>query len=213
MDRAITRSALRESEENLAGIRIGGSANRFADAAEEVEHVSSAALRRLESDGAELVEVAIENEAALAEDAGMTVVLYETAQLLPWRAARFGDRRGVPSIAEIAEQVASPDVRAVVEAIGSAPVSDEQYEDARRALWTLRREYERTFERAGVDLLIGPTSVALPPVSGRRPEHRAQRAQFPLFATLTRNTHPVPPQVLPCSRYRPVSPLTGSRWG
>ena len=188
VDRAITRSALRESEGNLAGIRIGVLANRFADAAEEVEQVSCAALRRLESDGAELVEVAIENEAALAEDAGMTVVLYETAQLLPWRAARFGDRRGVPSIAEIAEQVASPDVRAVVEAIGSAPVSDEQYEDARRALWSLRREYERTFERAGVDLLIGPTSVALPPVLGDDLNIEHNGHSRPLFATLTRNT-------------------------
>ncbi|WP_454851316.1 amidase family protein [Promicromonospora soli] len=120
----------------------------------------------------------------------MTVVLYETAQLLPRRAAMFGDRGGVPSFAEIAEQVASPDVRAVVEAIGSAPISDEQYENARRALWTLRREYDRTFERAGVDFLIGPTSIALPPVLGDDVTIEHNGHKLPLFATLTRNTAP-----------------------
>ncbi|WP_454851318.1 amidase family protein [Promicromonospora soli] len=53
VDRAITRSALRESGGRLGGVRIGVLSNRFADAADEIERISSAALRQLESDGAE----------------------------------------------------------------------------------------------------------------------------------------------------------------
>ncbi|GAA3062484.1 MULTISPECIES: amidase family protein [Actinomycetes] len=199
LDGIITRESESESESEsgaevgsrpLAGRRIGVPAGRFDDLSPEVDALSRAALGRLEDAGATLVEVSVRDDLRAAAEGGMTVVLYEAAQLLQEQHAIFTGGTPGAALAELADSVDSPDVAGLLRHLSAAPVSREDYETARRMVWRLRGAYASAFRDPHVEALISPTAVALPPLLGEDQTFRHNGRDVPVFETLIRNTGP-----------------------
>lgn len=185
LDRIITATAQVPSTK-LDGLKLGLPRGRFDDLSPEVEHVTSRALRLLEEVGIALVEVEVEDDERLAAQGGMTVVLFETSQLLT---SYMSQRRSTAQdIGQLAKEAASPDVAGILRHIADDGPDEGQYEEARGLLWQLRRSYESTFRAYGVDALIAPTAVALPPRLGADVTFEHNGRSVPTFDTLTRNT-------------------------
>ncbi|WP_219717593.1 amidase family protein [Zhihengliuella halotolerans] len=189
VDSVITREP-RAQAATLPGRRVGVLVDRFDDLAPEVEAVARQALTRLGASGVELVDVSVADDYRLAGEGGMTAVLYEAALLIEEQYAAVhmdGPRTG---LADLVSHVASPDVAGLLQHLAESPVSADQYEEARGLIWRLRQNYESTFKEAGVDALIAPTAVALPPELGHDVTFRHNGRDVPVFDTLIRNTNP-----------------------
>ncbi|WP_433260157.1 amidase family protein [Actinosynnema sp. CS-041913] len=164
----------------LAGLRVGLPRSRFQDLDPEVAAVVRTALSTLERAGALLVEVDPDDDLAVAAESGNDLVFFEAPHLLA---------RRVGSPAEHwPRHIASPDVRALIEAIHSSPLPAEAYEDARAARWRLRRTYAELFTR--VDVVLSPTSPVPPPLLGEDDVILLNGRRAPTFPTVTRNVSP-----------------------
>lgn len=173
----------------VAGLRLGVPRSRHADLDPEVAAVTSAALGALEAAGALLVEVDVGDDLAVGAGAGMTLVLFELVRLLRARLTLQGSDLARAPLADLAARVASPDVRAVVEAAAVSPVPPSAYDAARRSRWSLQRDLAMTFDAGRLDALVWPTIPVLPPPVGAATVHLAGREEA-VFSVLTRNTGP-----------------------
>ncbi len=190
IDTVITRAAGRGGGRDRDAPVVGVPRSRYADVDPEVGAVAAAALDRLARAGVRLVDVAVEDDDAIAGGPGLELVLFEARRLLLARAAGAPGLPAVPEFGDLASRIASPDVRGLAEAIAAAPLDPATYERARRACWRLRRSYAAMYERTGVDAVIAPTCPVLPPHVGQRDTLELNGRDVPLFPTVIRNTAP-----------------------
>lgn len=190
---ALVDSALTGSEipppVDLRGLRLGVPREGYYDDLDpEVAALTEAALDRLARAGAELVEVRVEDAHALDGECGFLIVNYELAQALPGYLATLPPPHRDLTFADVVASVGSPDVRAIVEAIVTSPVSESAYRSALSTRDTLRARFAQALE--SVAALVYPTVpwVARPLADGDVTVHNGR--EVPLFATSVRNTSP-----------------------
>ncbi|SNY64173.1 mandelamide amidase [Paractinoplanes atraurantiacus] len=193
VDRVITSSRPAADRPGLAGVRLGVLRGRFHDIDPRAGAVLSAALDTLAEAGAELVDLDLTDDLALAGEAGLPIVLFETLRLLRARTTKSFDA------------VASPDVKGIMQIMVDEPVSPADYERHRAQRWRLRQAYAGLFESSGADALIAPTTHVLPPRVGEDVTFEHNGHHVPTFATSIRNAAPgtvsgVPMLSLPAGR-------------
>lgn len=162
----------------------------WEDLAPETERVCREALDRLRDAGIALVEVDLPGLADLNAAVGFPVVFHEGRADLDDYLSQSGlDMR----TAEIAAEIASPDVKELMQAILA------QSPEAAKAAWKAAVEvhrpaliaaYEECFARQGVDALVFPTTPLPPPPIGEDAETALNGRMVPTFMTVIRNTDP-----------------------
>lgn len=187
---------------DVAGLRIGIPTGRFDDLDPEVSRCVKNGLDALTAAGATLVEVTVADDLALGGGPGITLVLYEAARLLRRYLAET-DRPEHPTLEEIADRVASPDVRALVMLMATESTTAEDYEQARRVRWTLQRSYARAFADSGAQVFVWPTTPVLAPLVGQDDTLTLNGREVAVFPTVTRFAAPgtvagQPMVTLPC---------------
>lgn len=90
----------------------------------------------------------------------------------------------------MAAEVASPDVRAIIEAIVDRPLAPEEYGRLRVLRARLREAYAGTFPRGGVDAFAFPSTPVLPPPLGVDDLVDVRGERLPMFPTVIRHTDP-----------------------
>jgi mandelamide amidase len=190
LDSVITGTAL-ASATPLSGLRIGLPASFWAGLDPQVETVVAIARGRLAAAGVTFVEVDLAGLAALNEKVSFPVALHEPIADIPAYLAATGVS-GI-GIAEIAAQIASPDVKGAFGAI-QADALGAGYADAigvaRPRLQALYAEY---FRANRVDAILFPTTVAAAvPIdtAAGSGKFMLNGAAVDTFATMIRNTDP-----------------------
>jgi Asp-tRNA(Asn)/Glu-tRNA(Gln) amidotransferase A subunit family amidase len=158
----------------------------------DVARCGAEVLDRLADSGAELVELDFSAAHDLDARCGFPIVLYEVVRELPrYLATLPGPQRDL-RLEDLVEQVASPDVRGVLESALADPVPEDAYRDALAVRDDLRHAYARALESDGqrLDALVYPT-VPLPPAPlGHDATTPHNGRDVPVFLTTIRNTAP-----------------------
>ncbi len=173
----------------LVGVRLGAPTRFWRDLDPDVESVCRAALDALRSAGAQLVELDADAVIDQADQIGLPLCLHE---FLPDLAGYLAATGGGIEVADVAAQVASPDVRAIVEMARSGerhPGGAAAYAQLLERLATLRREYAALLSGAGVAALVFPTApLPARPIGQDRTTTLAGRV-VPTFPTYLRHTN------------------------
>ena len=173
----------------LAGLRIGVPASFWKDTEAQVETVMLAARAALQSAGVVFVDVDAAELWALAGKVSFQVVLHEAGRDIPAYLQATGSRI---TLADIAAQVASPDVKGAIGAVLADPTAPEY-----QAAMTLHRPqmqavYARYFSAHRLDAMMFPTAiVAAPLIDATSGSSKISVNGGPLvdtFATMIRNT-------------------------
>lgn len=191
LDAVITNSAL-VNPLPLAGIRIGVPASFWAGADAEVLAVMEAARAKLKAAGVVLVEVDTVGLSELNAKAAFPIALHEALNDIPAYLKATG-AQGI-SLADIAAQVTSPDVKGAMGAV-VGDVAGAQYESAikvhRPAMQALYAAY---FSANKLDAMVFPTVIVPAPlidaVNGSSKLSINGGAPVDTFLTLIRNTDP-----------------------
>lgn len=173
----------------IKGTRLGIPRKHFWDVVDsEVAAICMEALQRLVAEGAELVEV---DPQALLEPyaaASMTLSIYEGKVAL----SAFLAKHGIPlTFAEVAELVASPDVREILLAQldPATAVSTSAYAAARtKHLPTLTSAYADLFRDNRIDALAFPVCRLPAPVLDQSATVAIAGKILPIFPALIHNT-------------------------
>ena len=191
LDGAITGGPTELDPVALEGVRLGVAEAFTGGLSSEVQGVWDAALAKLEDAGVTLVPVDMPEVMALNEKIGFPVALYEVGVDLP---AFLNDWKTGVSLQQVADGVASPDVRFVFDnfVVGDKKMPAEAYEAAmgmfRPQLQTL---YAETFAADRLDALVFPTAIiAAPPKEGSGETVELNGERVPTFQTVIRNTDP-----------------------
>ena len=175
----------------LAGLRIGVPASFWKDTETQVESVMLAAKAKLQSAGVVFVDVDAAELWELASKVSFQVVLHEAGRDIPAYLAATGTR---VTLADIAAQVASPDVKGPMGAVLADPTAPEY-----QAAMTVHRPqmqavYARYFAAHRLDAMMFPTtSVAAPLIDATNGSSKISVNGGPLvdtFATMIRNSDP-----------------------
>lgn len=180
----------------LRGLRLGlpggcfledldpGVARRFSECME--------ALRRA---GVELVDVDLAEIGALDARTG-PAALFETARLLPAYLHEYGI---AVSAADLAAQIASPDVRVIVQAALDGAVDEAMFREIEETVRpAMRHHYAACFEGARIEGLLFPTTLLPARPLLEVPDtvlHRGERVSA--FRHYVRNTNPGSNAALP----------------
>lgn len=203
VDRVICRTARVSEIPKVQEVTLGRLVSRFDDAEHEVSRLMDVAMDALRAAGVTVVDVDISDDLAIASGPGLDLVFFEAMRLLPARIALGEDRH--PNLDRLIPEVASADVRSLLETMVRSRVPLDAYLRARRSRWELRRRYEQAFAASGADAFIGPTATVLPPPIGDDPLIDVDGELRPTFATIIRNAGPgsvagVPMLSLPAGR-------------
>ncbi|WP_372699739.1 amidase family protein [Arthrobacter sp. JSM 101049] len=177
---------------NDGGIPASGA--RLAIPAELVEELDRAtataftAALDMWGNAVETVDLELGRVLDLTRTAEMPIVLWESHRLLADVAASALGLAPEEAFARLVESVASPDVRAVLEAELSHPVTAEEYARAQAEVARARTLYTELLAEEGVDGLVFPGTPAPAPLLGQDElvEHLGE--QVPTFGLYTRNT-------------------------
>lgn len=140
----------------LSGLRIGLPAPLWEGLERQVEEVARAALKRLEAEGVVFVPVPMSELEHLNGMVGGPIAIHEPREdVLAWLLANDAP---VKTVADLAAQIASPDVRAIYDGV-LADVLGAHYEAALN-LWRprLQRYMAATFTDGRLDALLFPTT-------------------------------------------------------
>ncbi|MFL6661550.1 MAG: indoleacetamide hydrolase [Rhizobacter sp.] len=176
----------------LAGLRLGVPATFWGGMESQVAAVTSAARARLAAAGVVLVDVDTVGLAALNNQVSFALALHEPIADMPAYLAASGI--GGVTLASIAAQIASPDVKGAYGAV-MADAMGAQYAAAlnthRPALQALYASY---FDANRLDAMLFPTTVAaavpIDTTAGSGKMSIDGGAPVDTFATLIRNTDP-----------------------
>lgn len=133
----------------LDGMVLAVARARFDDVDPAVAEAAELGLAALRARGVRFLDVEIADDLAIGAGPGLSMVLYEAARLLLTRAAAAPAGQRLRSFGDLVPEVASPDVRLLMEHMAAQPVSAEAYEAARLARLSLRRAYEECFRQPG----------------------------------------------------------------
>lgn len=204
VDRVITRSSVRPGAVTTHGLTVGVPAEFFADLDPQVAAAVDEALVSLRAAGVRFVEAGVPDAMDLAA-AGFSMVFFETpVNVRAYLNETEEAYRGL-TLAQIAEQTASPDVTAMLRLMLDQPISPEAYEADAGVRNKLRRLYQQAFAEQGLDAILYPTTPNLPPVFGSDDKIMHNGTERDMFPTATRNVAPgglagAPQLTLPLSR-------------
>ncbi|MGH7399843.1 MAG: indoleacetamide hydrolase [Candidatus Rokuibacteriota bacterium] len=214
LDTIITGARDKVAAAPLPGLRVGVHRAVFWKNLDvETEQLTTAALERLRSAGAEIVEVDMPGLADLNGKVSFPIALHEAGVDL----ARYLKRYRIAlDIEELAERIASPDVKALF-ATAIVPgakdaVPDEVYRDALRTRLALQRLYAETFRTYGIAALAFPTTPLPAAPIGDDQTTKLNGADVPTFLTYIQNTDPgsnagIPGLTVPIGRTRAGLPI------
>jgi mandelamide amidase len=169
--------------------RAGFYAGLHPDVAASVER----ALAALSDAGAQLVEMEVTSAHELDGQCGLAIVFYELLRDLPAYLATLPGPERELTYADVVEQVASPDVRAAMEAAQDQPVSDEDYRGCLELREQLRQAYAaalRPAEGSRLDAVVYPTVPLPAPPLGDDLMTELNGESVPVFTTTIQNTGP-----------------------
>lgn len=191
LDRVITGAAAVKPA-SLKGVRLGRVKELLANMDMDTQAVFDAAIAKLVAAGVTMVDVEMPKLMELNGAVGFPVALYEAHDDMVAYLKKSGSGIG---IAELARQIASPDVKGTYEglviprklpgpnntAVDAKPAYDAAMKTARPALQKLYRD---TFRRHKLDALVFPTvpKVAMPA--------NAESSSVPVFMGVIQNTDP-----------------------
>ena len=171
-------------------IRLGIPRPGFFDVlSSEVREATEKALEAFRLAGVTVIETEVVDAQVIAEAAAMLVVAYETVNGFDTYLKSLPEPYGLLTIQDIAAQVASPDVRAIMERLLAEPISREAYDSALKAKETLAMAYAVAFDENKLDALVYPTVPVTAPVIGETTVD-VEGVALPHFATTIRNTDP-----------------------
>lgn len=172
----------------LDGLRLGVPESTFgSDLEADVEACFRATLATLEAAGAELVPLELRPVLDLADPAGQTIALYEVAGDL---AKYLADSGATVTFDEVAEQIASADVRSVFAASAALrKAGDGAYRKALQDAEEALKLYQAAVEEAGVFAVIQPTAPVTAPEVGRDATIELNGRQVPTFETVIRHSN------------------------
>lgn len=124
----------------------------------------------------------------LTHAAAMPSVLYESHRLLATAAAQAMNLSPEEAFARLSQEVASPDVAAILQAELDSPVTAEEYARAQQLILQARRANQELMDQEQLDALIFPATPAPAPLIGAGDvvEHEGQSVS--LFELMTRHT-------------------------
>lgn len=165
----------------------------FDDLDPEVAACAERALGRLADSGAELVEVDVADAHELDAECGFPIVFFEIAEDLPaYLATLPGPERDL-TFDDVLAGVASPDVRAAMEAAAAGVCSVDGYRQAMQTRNRLIASYRAALRPQGdepLHALVYPTVPLLAPPIGDDDTTELNGRQVPVFLTTIRNTGP-----------------------
>ncbi len=168
----------------------------YANLDGETATVVEAVLAQLAAAGLQLIETEIPDISDLLAESAFPIALYEVERDLPAYLEAYAT--GV-SFAELAAEVASPDVGAVMAAItGEGRITEEAYTSALRARAQLGDNFRSLFANLQLDAIIFPTTL-LParPIEGSLDTVALNGEQVPTLPTYIHNTDPASIAALP----------------
>lgn len=168
-------------------------AGYWDDLAPDVAARAGEALDRLADAGFEVVEVDLSDAHELDGACGFPIVLFEVIRELPSYLASLPAPEGKLNLDDVVSQVASPDVRATLEAAISQPVSEDAYREAQAVRARLQEAYARAVlgqNGSRVDALVYPTVPLTPAPLGDDATTEHNGREVPTFLTNIRNTAP-----------------------
>jgi len=190
VDKVMAGNTIQTPQVTLDGIRIGvPKAYFFEDLHPDVAMESNRVLDILSNHGVDLIEVDIPDLAELNAAVGFPVALYEVMQDLPkWLA----DQGTGVSLEEVIAQIASPDVKGILESqLGPEKMPEAVYRDAmERARPNLQRAYADYFRNHGLCAVLFPTAPLPATPIGDDETVELNGKQVPTFPTFIRNTDP-----------------------
>lgn len=162
-----------------------------AELVEELDAATAAAFdAALErwTDAVETVDIQLGRVLDLTRAAEMPIVLWESHRILSEVAAGAFGLAPEVALGRLVESVASPDVRAVLEAELTHPVTSEEYARAQGEVARARTEYARLLARHRLDGLVFPGTPAPAPLLGRDETVEHLGGPVSTFGLYTRNT-------------------------
>lgn len=174
---------------NLKGVRLGIASYFFAGLDSQVEAVIGKALKELTHLGAVLVEADVPDVGAL-NAAAFPIVFYEAPIVLAGYLR--ANNTGV-TLDELLDQVASPNVKSVLESIlpgGASAVARSAYQAALATRSKLQANYADYFADNNVAALVFPTTILPARPIGQDTTVDLNGAQVNIFLTYIRNTDP-----------------------
>ena len=180
---------------SLTQLRLGVPRRDFFDKLEPaVREAIETALARLQAVGVTLIDtelVASDGRTVheLAEFAAFPMVAYETLHNFEANLKELDAPYNALTISDIAAQVASPDVKEVLEHMIAQPISDEHYAQTLAARDLIREAYATAFDRDNLDALVYPLVGFVAPIIGGATVNIGGE-ELPHFQTSIRNTDP-----------------------
>lgn len=179
----------------LAQLRLGVPRRDFFDKLQpEVRAAIESALERIRDAGVTLVEMELvapdgRSVHELAEFAAFPLVAFETFQNFENNLKELDAPYNTLTISDIAAQVASPDVKGVLEHMISHPISEDLYAQTLVAKDLILETYEKAFIADRLDAIVYPLVGVVAPVIGGTTV-TVEGEELPHFQTTIRNTDP-----------------------
>ena len=189
LDQVITGSTILPAA-RLKGLRLGVPRGHFWESLEaEVARLMEGVLVTLKDAGAVLVEADVPDAPRLDNEAGFPIALYETIVDLN---AYLADHGSALRYADVVAQVASPDVKGILQSLlGEGAIPEPAYRAAievqRPALQAAYREY---FKGHDVAAVVFPTTPLPAARIGEDETVLLNGAAVPTFPTFIRNCSP-----------------------
>jgi len=187
LDAVVTGSPAEMAPRALKGLRLGIPRKFFWDPiATEIQPALDAFLAKLHDTGIILVEVDLSEAERLNEVAGGPIARFEARTDI---AAYLRDHRIELEFDELVSQVASPDVKRILES--SRHITEAEYRDA-LSLYrpALQKLYADCFARHDIAALVFPTTPLPAPKIGEDVTTEMNGRQVPTFPTVARNSGP-----------------------
>lgn len=183
-----------DAEVKLGELRLGVPRKGFWENLDPtVEEASHTALERLTDAGATLIDIDIsldgEHVFDIITPAAFTIVAWEILHEMAAHLATLEPPLNQLTLDEVVAQVASPDVKGIMEHNMSQPVTREDYDAGLANRERARRAYAQCLERNQLDALIYPTVPMVAPPIGAETVSLGG-VETGTFAASIRNTDP-----------------------
>lgn len=210
LDRVITRTSVDPGTPEPGQLTLGLPPELFDDLDPEVEDAVAAGIEALKAAGVAVKDVGVPQMLDLA-GAGFGMVFYETPISLRAYLGEAEDAYHL-TLPEFAAKIGSPDVYDMFQLMIREPISHERYEGDATLRNKLRRLYQETFAGGGIDAMLYPTSMCLPPKFGSDATIMHNGTERDMFPTATRNVAPgglagAPQLTLPLTRPEGAVPI------